>query len=214
MGCLTSPTFFFFFFFVGGNEPIWLAHCKNKLKLQRLPWNRRFHWKMDSPFGPSISWEGEDFGGKTYRIKQGATWNTLGEHIGNLKGTYREQRKNEKKSSPTPSTQNLKEKKSRHLECMLPPTQWLHVFFISETVRHHFGPGLIPPLQTGGTFCFFFFEPCKTLFISTPQIQKNVLFLVCFGIGTRIRPWNWPLVRFRIESRITTKKEKKRKRNP
>jgi hypothetical protein len=48
-----------------------------------------------------------------------------------------------KKTSPTPSTQNLKEKKSRHLECMLPPTHWLHVFFIFKTVREHFWPKLM-----------------------------------------------------------------------
>jgi len=34
--------------------------------------------------------------GKTYWIKGGAIGNTLGEHIGNLKGTCWEQRKNEK----------------------------------------------------------------------------------------------------------------------
>jgi len=32
-------------------------------------------------------------------LKQGAIWNTLGEHIGNLKGTCWEQRKNEKNTN-------------------------------------------------------------------------------------------------------------------
>jgi hypothetical protein len=40
------------------------------------------------------------------------------EHIGNLKGTCWEQKKNEKKSLPSPSPYNLKGKKSRHFECM------------------------------------------------------------------------------------------------
>jgi hypothetical protein len=34
--------------------------------------------------------------------------------------------------------QNLKGKKSRHLEGMLQPTHWLHVFLVSKTVDHHF----------------------------------------------------------------------------
>jgi len=82
-------------------------------------------------------------------LKQGATWNTLGEHIGNLRTHWALERniegtkKNEKNPPPTPSTQNLKEKKSRHLECMLPPTHWLHVFFISKTVGRQFWPRLM-----------------------------------------------------------------------
>jgi hypothetical protein len=57
-------------------------------------------------------------------FKRGAIGNTFGalgtywEPDWNPLGTYWEQRKNEKKSSATP-TQNLKEKKSRHFECML-----------------------------------------------------------------------------------------------
>jgi len=59
--------------------------------------------------------------------KQGAIGNTLGEQIGNLMGTSWELKGNmlgtkEKNPSPTPlppPTQNLKEKKSRHFECML-----------------------------------------------------------------------------------------------
>jgi len=35
-------------------------------------------------------------------LKPGAIGNTLGEHIGNLKGTCWEQRENEKKSFPPP----------------------------------------------------------------------------------------------------------------
>jgi len=53
---------------------------------------------------------------------------------GNIEGT------NEKNPPPT---QNLKEKKSRHLECMLQPTHWLHVCLVSKTIGHHFWPRLM-----------------------------------------------------------------------
>jgi len=51
--------------------------------------------------------------------------------------------KNEKNLPPTPSTKNLKEKKSRQLECILQPTHWLHVFLVSKPIGHHFWPGLM-----------------------------------------------------------------------
>ncbi len=103
--CLTIPTFLFC------NEPIWLAHHKKKLKLWRLPkikvsmerWNA-------SPFDPPsffsffliLLWA------KHMGLKRDAIGNTLGEQIlgtwwkpiGNLKGTYWEQRKNEKNPHP------------------------------------------------------------------------------------------------------------------
>jgi hypothetical protein len=44
--------------------------------------------------------------------------------------------KENEKNPPLAPTQNLKEKKSRHLECMLQPTHWLHVFLVA--VGHHF----------------------------------------------------------------------------
>jgi hypothetical protein len=48
-----------------------------------------------------------------------------------------------KKNPPlTPSTQNLKEK-NQGLECMFPPTHWLHVFFIFKIVGQHFWPRLM-----------------------------------------------------------------------
>jgi hypothetical protein len=75
-------------------------------------------------------------------LKQGAIGNTLEEHIGNLVGTHCELERNMlgtkeklKKPSPHIPTQNF-------LECMLQRTHWLHVFLISETVGHHFWPGL------------------------------------------------------------------------
>jgi len=86
---------------------------------------------------------------KDMGLKPGVIGNTLGVHIGNLMGTHWEiegniegtcweQRKNEKNPPPN---QNLKEKKSRHLECMLEPIHRLHV--VSKTVGHHFWHGLM-----------------------------------------------------------------------
>jgi hypothetical protein len=46
------------------------------------------------------------------------------------------------KKNPPP-TQNLKEKKSRHIKYMLQPAHWLHVFLVSETVGHYFWPRLM-----------------------------------------------------------------------
>jgi hypothetical protein len=123
-----------------------------KLETMEAPQNRRFYGMREClPLWPTyIGEKGEDFGQKIWD-KQGAIGNTLGEHIGNsrnisgtpweheenIEGTFWEQRKNEK--NPL-LTQILKEKKSRHLECMLQPAHRLHVFFISKTVDHHFWP--------------------------------------------------------------------------
>jgi hypothetical protein len=96
--------------------------------------------------------------GKTYGSKSalilgtplGITLGTWWESIANLKGTCWEQRKNEKNPLPPPYlplSQNLKEKiNSRHVECMLSLPIGCMKCFISKTVRHHFWPGLIPPL--------------------------------------------------------------------
>jgi hypothetical protein len=51
--------------------------------------------------------------------------------------------KNEKNPPRTLATQNLKEKKSRHFECMLQPTHWPHVFLVFKTVGHHIWPRLM-----------------------------------------------------------------------
>jgi hypothetical protein len=48
-----------------------------------------------------------------------------------------------KNPPPTLPTQNLKEKKSSHFECMLQPTHWPHVFLIWKTVGHHIWPWLM-----------------------------------------------------------------------
>ncbi len=86
------------------------------------------------PFGPPIYVRRGGLLAKHMGLKWGAIGNTLGEHIGNLgnilrtwwepienlrRGTCWEQRKNEKNPPLPPKTQNLKENKPRHLECML-----------------------------------------------------------------------------------------------
>jgi hypothetical protein len=49
-----------------------------------------------------------------------------------------------KKCSPHPINPKLKRKKIKaHLECMLQPTHWMHVSFISKTVDRHFWPRLM-----------------------------------------------------------------------
>jgi len=85
----------------------------------------------------------------------GTNWEPR-EHIGNLMGTHWEHvgNKGKKKNkilpppNPTPPhhTQNLKEKKSRHFDCMLSLPIGCMKFLTSKTVGHHFWPGLIPPI--------------------------------------------------------------------
>ncbi len=87
-------------------------------------------------------------------LKWGAIGNTLEKHIGNFKGTCWEQRKNEKKSPPTQHPK-LKRKKSRHLECMLQSTHWLHLFIIRKRV-----------------FCNW---PCKSLYLYVVSVCSDKL---------------------------------------
>ncbi len=138
-------------FFFCCNEPIWLAHCK-KIEIIEAPKNRRFYGMMKClPLWPSyISEKGRTLG-KTYGIKVRCYWEyprrTHWEPNGNLKGTCEGQRKkwkNEKIPPPTPP--NLKENKIKALWVHSEPSHWLHEISISKTVRHHFWPGLIPPL--------------------------------------------------------------------
>jgi hypothetical protein len=70
--------------------------------------------------------------GKTKRVTIG---NTLGEHTGSLKGTYKEHVGNKGKMKKILPQRHptLKRKKSRHLECMMQPTHWLYVFLVSKT---------------------------------------------------------------------------------
>jgi hypothetical protein len=64
-----------------------------------------------------------------------------------LKGKYKEHVWNKRKMKKILPTRHphpkLKRKKSRHLECMIQPTHWLHVFLVSKTVGHHFWPRLM-----------------------------------------------------------------------
>ncbi len=55
--------------------------------------------------------------------------------------------KNEKKFFPLPPPtppQNIKEKETRHLECMVGPSHWLHEISLSKRFHHHFWHGLMP----------------------------------------------------------------------
>jgi len=143
-----------FLYFFGGNESIWLAHHKKKLKLWTLPkiedsMERRNVYTLWPSY---ISEKGRTLG-KTYGIKVRCYWEHpwgIEEHIGNP-GTWREHVGNKGKmkkilAPPPPNTQNLKEKKSRHFECMLSLPIGCMKFLCSKTVHHHFWPGLIPPL--------------------------------------------------------------------
>jgi hypothetical protein len=137
---------------------------KIKLKLWRLPQNRRFYGKMEClPPWPTYMERRGGLWAKHLAIKWGAIGNTLGEHIGNLgnilgtwwqpignlKGTWWEQRKNEKKSSPHPHPK-LKRKKIKALWVHTKPSHWLHEISIPKRVHHHFQHGLIiPPYQPG-----------------------------------------------------------------
>jgi len=139
LGCLTSPTFCFC------NEPIWLAHRKQKLRLWWLPQNRRFYIGVPT-FGPPIYVRRGGLWAKHMGLKRGAIRNTLGEHIENPLGTWKEHvgTKWKMKNIPPLPPQNLKGKKSRHFEsaCWAFPSHWLHEISISKTVGHpSFGLG-------------------------------------------------------------------------
>jgi hypothetical protein len=95
---------------------------------------------MKRPLAQLYRWEGEDSRQNIWDQSNvllgqpfGYTLGTLGTHW-ELEGTCWEQRKSEKNPPPTLATQNLKEKKSRHFECVLQPTHWPHVFFVFKTV--------------------------------------------------------------------------------
>jgi hypothetical protein len=91
----------------------------------------------------------------------------VGEKIGNALGNLKEHSVNTLGSReklkkiflpPPPPPQNIKGKKTRHLECMLGPSHWLHEISLSKRLHHHFWHGLMPlakntPLiQCWGTF--------------------------------------------------------------
>jgi hypothetical protein len=72
--------------------------------------------------------------------------------LGNISGTHLELErnivqtnweaaKNEKKISPHPPPQNIKGKKTWHLECMLGPSHWLHEISLPKYLVTIFGLG-------------------------------------------------------------------------
>jgi hypothetical protein len=148
LGVHHKSNFFFFFATSQFDWPI----AKKKVETMKAPQSRRFYGNMKCfSFWPTyIGKKGRTLG-KTYGIKArcywehpwGTHWHPI-KHIGNLMGTCWEQRKNEK--NPPPPQFPLKEKKSRALWVHPEPSHWLHEISISKTVRHHFWPGLIPPL--------------------------------------------------------------------
>jgi hypothetical protein len=87
-----------------------------------------------------------------WRTCWGTHWE-LGEDIGSLMGTHWEPEGNIIKThwelgrnvkNPSPLPQNLKGKKTRHLECMLGPSHWLHEISLPKKVCHHFLSSLTP----------------------------------------------------------------------
>jgi hypothetical protein len=80
------------FIFISGNAPISCAHHKKTVETIEAPQNRRSYGKMKSlPLRPTYIGEKGRTLGKTFGIQVRCCW----EHIGNLKGTYWEQWKNE-----------------------------------------------------------------------------------------------------------------------
>jgi len=67
-----------------------------------------------------------------------------------MKGTCWEQRKKRKKSSLPPKTQNLKENKARHLECMLSLPIGYMKFLFPKLFVTIFGLGQYPHCKGGG----------------------------------------------------------------
>jgi hypothetical protein len=120
------------------------------------------------------------------RLKRVAIENTLGEHIGSLMGTCREQRKNEKKS--------------RHFECMLRLPIGCMKFSISKTVGHHFRPELIALLQTEGTYSFrvgiFHFKEGFFKFVSLGLFTKWVQRIIDLSQRLILHPAFFDVVRF------------------
>ncbi len=95
------------------------------------------------------------------------TWWTYWEPNGNLMGTYGNTLWTREKWKKILPPTNLKGKKTRHFDCMLGASHWLHEISLPKRVHQHFWPGLIYPLQRtpylliswGGSpkFVLFFF---------------------------------------------------------
>jgi hypothetical protein len=57
------------------------------------------------------------------------------------------------------------------------PSHWLHEISISKTVCHHFWPGLIPPLQTGGAYLLFSWVclPSSVFLLLAHMLEKKTI---------------------------------------
>ncbi len=187
------------FFFSHCNEPIWLAQhffYKNK-KLWRLPKIEASTLKYGvPPLWPTYVGEKRTTFAKAYGIKVRCYEKHVGEHIGNLVnilGTGDFFIKN----LPPPPTE--KEKKARHLECMLGPSHWLHEISLSKRVCHHFWPRLIClakntlpitlPQINSGYNASPKFKP-DPVFVMWNTISKKRVYIVGIGWPARkLVPW-------------------------
>jgi len=114
-----------FFFF--GNEPIWLAHCKKKFKLWRLPKieDSMERWSA-SPFGPPIQVRSGRLWANHSWLKWVAIGNTLAEHIENLGNSLGTKGKWNISSPPPHPNPKLKRKRIKALWVHAEPSHWLH----------------------------------------------------------------------------------------
>jgi hypothetical protein len=148
--------------------------CNKRLKLMEALQYRRFYVKMECLLlWPTYIGEKGRTLGKTYGIKVrcywehpwGAHWKPDGNTLGPRRDTCWEH-----------PTQNPKEKKNKALWVHAEPSHWLHEISISKTICHHFLPGLIPPLEIGGTYIYTYVV-CNILkwFVECePFGEKNV----------------------------------------
>jgi hypothetical protein len=163
------------------------------------PQNRRFNGKIECHLlWPTYIGEKGRTLSKMYGIKARCYWEHLGEPIGNLKRTCWEQRKNEKILPHLP-TQNLKEKKSRHFECMLSLPIGYMKFLFPKLFATTFGLGITYPRYKLGVliyylaglplkFCFFYYWPItgKKKQLKLGKLPQNTSFIHEDGRGIRV----------------------------
>jgi len=71
------------------------------------------------------------------------------------------------------------------------PSHWLHEISISKTIRHHFLPGRIPPLEIGGTYMYIYvicnilkwFVECEPFGKKKSNVVLNISELLCETLG-------------------------------
>ncbi len=120
------------------------------------------------------------------RLKRGAIGNTFGEQIGNLMGTSWELKGNmlgtkEKRKKcflhpPTASTQNLKEKKSRHFECMLSLPIGCIKFLFFQNCSSPFLAWANTPIINWGTYLFNTLILCSHIDKVKRKKQQTIFF--------------------------------------